>query len=106
MLTDGMNRETAAATTTVVIVLDGDTDAGYRTARKLLAEGCRVAVAARHPADVVRVMHGYPAEQVMVIAADIADQRQWRCVTERVIERFGHIDTVMCGEAPTLRASA
>ena len=54
----------------------------------------------------VRVMHGYPAEQVMVIAADIADQRQWRCVTERVIERFGHIDTVMCGEAPALRASA
>jgi hypothetical protein len=51
-------------------------------------------------------MHGYPAQQVMVIAADIADQRQWRCVTERVTERFGHIDTVMRGEAPTLRASA
>jgi hypothetical protein len=28
-----MDRETADTTTTVVLVLDGDTDAGYRTAR-------------------------------------------------------------------------
>lgn len=101
-----MNRETALAATTVVLVLDGDTDAGYRTARKLLAEGARVAVAARHAADVVRVMHGYPAEQVMLIAADVADQRQFRRVTERVVDRFGRIDSVVRADATALRASA
>ena len=101
-----MNREIAVAATTVVLVLDGDTDAGYRTARKLLAEGCRVAVAARHPADVVRVMHGYPAEQVMVIAADVDDHRQWRRLTEQVTDRFGRIDRVVRAEGTTLRASA
>jgi hypothetical protein len=76
-LTEAMNRETADATATVVLVLDGDTDAGYRMARGLLADGCRVAVVARHPGDVVRVMHGYPADRVMAIAADdMTDQRQ------------------------------
>jgi hypothetical protein len=78
--------ETASTASTVVIVLDGDTDAGYRLASGLLADGRRVAVVARHPGDVVRVMHGYPAE--------------------RVLARFGRIDTVVRAEESALRASA
>jgi NAD(P)-dependent dehydrogenase (short-subunit alcohol dehydrogenase family) len=101
-----MNRETSDTATTVVLVLDGGTDAGYRMARKLLADGCRVAVIARHPGDVVRVMHGYPADRVIAIAADITDQRQWSRVTERVIARFGRIDTVIRAEDTALRISA
>jgi NAD(P)-dependent dehydrogenase (short-subunit alcohol dehydrogenase family) len=100
-----MNRETASTATTVVLVLDGDTDAGYRMARKLLGDGCRVAVA-RHPGDVVRVMHGYPADRVIAIAADVTDQRQWSRVIERVIARFGRIDTVIRAEDTALRISA
>jgi NAD(P)-dependent dehydrogenase (short-subunit alcohol dehydrogenase family) len=90
-----MDRETADTTTTVVLVLDGDTDAGYRMARTLLADGCRVAVIGRHPGGVVRVVHGYPADQVVAIAADMTDQRQWNRVTEQVRNRFGRIDTVV-----------
>jgi NAD(P)-dependent dehydrogenase (short-subunit alcohol dehydrogenase family) len=101
-----MSRETSDTTTTVVLVLDGDTDAGYRMARKLLADGLRVAVTARHASGAVRVMHGYPADRVMVIAADTTDQHQWSRVTERVMARFGRIDTVIRAEDTALRASA
>jgi NAD(P)-dependent dehydrogenase (short-subunit alcohol dehydrogenase family) len=93
-----MDRETTDTTTTVVLVLDGDTDAGYRMARKLLADGCRVAVIGRHPDAVVRVMHGHPADRVFAIAADTTDQRQWNRVTEAVRDRFGRLDTVIRAE--------
>jgi NAD(P)-dependent dehydrogenase (short-subunit alcohol dehydrogenase family) len=101
-----MSREITDTPTTVVLVLDGDTDAGYQLARRLLADGHRVAVVARHPGDVVRVMHGYPADQVMVIAGDTTDQRQWSRITERVLGRFGRIDTVVRAQDATLRESA
>jgi NADP-dependent 3-hydroxy acid dehydrogenase YdfG len=100
-----MVRETASATS-VVIVLDGDTDAGHRMAGRLLAGGRRVAVVARHPSHVVRIMHGRSADRVMVIAADVEDRRQWSRVTERVRERFGRIDSVVRAEQPPWRASA
>jgi NADP-dependent 3-hydroxy acid dehydrogenase YdfG len=101
-----MSREIADTATTVVLVLDGDTDAGYELARKLLANGRRVAVVGRHPGNLVRVMHGYPADRVMVIASDITDKRQWTLMTERVRDRFGRIDTVVRAEDETLRALA
>lgn len=93
-----MIRETASTASTVVIVVDGDTDAGYRMARRLLASGRRVAVVARHPGGAVRVMHGQPADRVLVIAGDVDDQGQWSRITERVTERFGRIDTVVRAE--------
>ena len=90
-----MDRETADTTTTVVLVLDGDTDAGYRMAHELLADGCKVAVTGRHPDGVVRVMHGYSAERVMAVAADMTDRRQWNRVTQLVRDRFGRLDSVV-----------
>ena len=101
-----MIRETASTTGTVVIVLDGDTDAGHRMVSNLLAGGRRVAVVARYAGDAVRVMHGQSADRVMVIAANIDDPRQCSRVTERVTERFGRVDAVLRAEDATLRASA
>jgi NAD(P)-dependent dehydrogenase (short-subunit alcohol dehydrogenase family) len=101
-----MNRETASPASTVTIVLDGETDAAYRLARSLLAAGRRVAVVARHPADAVRVMHGQSADRVLVIAGDVDDSRQWRRITERVMDRFGRIDTVVRSEGVALAISA
>jgi NAD(P)-dependent dehydrogenase (short-subunit alcohol dehydrogenase family) len=100
-----MERETASATATVVIVLDGDTDAGHQLARRLLAEGRRVVAVTRHPADAVRIMHGQSADRVMAVAADTEDPRQWHRVTELVRSRFGRIDTVVRADG-VLRASA
>ena len=101
-----MTRETSSVAANVVVVLDSDTDAGYQLARRLLADGRRVAVVARHPGDVVRVMHGYPAERVMVIAADTTDDHQWSRMIECVMARFGRIDTVIRAEDTALRISA
>jgi NAD(P)-dependent dehydrogenase (short-subunit alcohol dehydrogenase family) len=104
-----MNRQNASATTTVVIVLDGDTDAGHRLARDLLAQGRCVAVVARHPGAAVGVMHGHPADRVMAIGGDVADPRQWRQLTKRVVDRFGRIDAVVRGASGSdaaLRTSA
>lgn len=101
-----MIREMPSHTGTVVIVLDGDTEAGRRLARRKLADGHRVVVVARHAVDAVEVMHGQSADRVMVIAADVADARQWSRLTERVMARFGRIDTIERPSAPVLRASA
>ncbi|MET0475367.1 MAG: SDR family NAD(P)-dependent oxidoreductase [Mycobacterium sp.] len=101
-----MKRETFSVAGNVVVVLDSDTDAGCELARRLLDEGRRVVAVTRHPAGAVRVMHGHPADRVMVIAADTADPAQWSQLTERAMDEFGRIDTVVRAEDAALRASA
>lgn len=100
-----MIRQMPSHTTAVVVVLDGDTDAGRRLARRALAGGDRVVVVARHAGDAVEVMHGHSADRVMVIAADVADAGQWSRLTERVTARFGRIDRVVRGEGAALRSA-
>jgi NAD(P)-dependent dehydrogenase (short-subunit alcohol dehydrogenase family) len=92
--------------TSVVVVLDSETDAGCQLARRLLAQGNCVAAVSRHATAAVRVMHGHPSDRVMVIAADTTDERQWNQVTERVTRRFGRIDTITRAGDAALRASA
>ncbi|MCV7013770.1 SDR family NAD(P)-dependent oxidoreductase [Mycolicibacterium madagascariense] len=101
-----MNHGTASSAGNVVIVLDGDTEAGQSLARRLLAEGRRVAVVVRHAADGVAVLHGQSYDRVMVIAADADDRAQWSRVTERVRDRFGRIDTVVRAQDAALRLPA
>ena len=101
-----MIRERDSLSSSVVIVLDGGTDAGRRLARRKLADGHRVVVVARHAGDAVEVMHGHSANRVMVIAADVSDARQWSRLTARVLARFGRIDGVVRAEGAALRSSA
>ena len=101
-----MNREMRTLADTVVIVLDGDTDAGRDLARRLLAEGRRVAAVSRHPGAGVRLLHGHSADRVMLIAADTTDERQWGLVLQRVTQRFGRVDDVVRAGDAVLRASA
>ncbi|KAA0101163.1 SDR family NAD(P)-dependent oxidoreductase [Mycolicibacterium sp. P1-18] len=101
-----MIRETDSLAGTVVIVLDGGTDAGRQLAQRKLADGHRVVVVARHACDAVEVLHGHSADRIMVIAADVDDARQWSRVTARVTERFGRVDAVVRAAGATLRASA
>jgi NAD(P)-dependent dehydrogenase (short-subunit alcohol dehydrogenase family) len=105
-LTDLVIRERDSLASTVVIVLDGGTDAGRRLARRKLADGHRVAVVARNACDAVEVMHGHSADRVMVIAADVDDPRQWSGVTARVTARFGRVDDVVRAEGAAWRSSA
>jgi NADP-dependent 3-hydroxy acid dehydrogenase YdfG len=80
----------------VVLVVDADTDDGYRIAREFLCAGCRVAATARCAADLVRIMHGYRAERVLAVAADMHDDKQRQRVMARVERHFGRIDAMLC----------
>lgn len=80
----------------VVLVVDADTDDGYRIARELLCAGCRVTATAHCPADLVRIMHGYGADRVLAVAADMHDDKQRQRVIARVERQFGHIDAMLC----------
>ena len=81
----------------VVLVIDADTDDGYRIAREFLSAGCRVAATAHSPADLVRIMHGYGADRVLAVAADMNDDKQRQRVIARVERQFGRIDAMLCG---------
>jgi NADP-dependent 3-hydroxy acid dehydrogenase YdfG len=81
----------------VVLIVDADTDDGYRIAREFLCTGCRVAATAHCAADLVRIMHGYGAERVLAVAADMHDDKQRQRVIARVERQFGRIDAMLCG---------
>jgi NADP-dependent 3-hydroxy acid dehydrogenase YdfG len=80
----------------VVLVVDADTDDGYRLAREFLCVGCRVAATALCAADLVRILHGYGAEKVLAVAADMHDDKQRQRVIARVERQFGRIDATVC----------
>jgi short-subunit dehydrogenase involved in D-alanine esterification of teichoic acids len=74
------------------LVVHAGTDAGYRIARDLLGGGCRVAVTSRYATDIARVLHGYPAHQVLAIAAE---DSQLNRVISRVESRWGVINAII-----------
>lgn len=88
----------------VVLVLDADTDTGRDTARRLLQAGFRVAVTARHPAPLTRIMHGYSASQIIAITADTSDAAQFDHLMDRIEHRFGHaVDRIVGTDAEARR---
>jgi NAD(P)-dependent dehydrogenase (short-subunit alcohol dehydrogenase family) len=74
------------------LVLHAGTDRGCRIARDLLRAGCRVAVTSRRPVDLARILHGYPAERVLAIAAEESQLCQ---VISRVEGRWGEINAII-----------
>ncbi|MBV9091403.1 MAG: hypothetical protein JO044_16105 [Mycobacteriaceae bacterium] len=74
------------------LVLHAGSDRGYRIARGLLQAGCRVAVTGRCVTDLARILPGYPAGQVLAIAAS---QSQLPRVISRVQARWGAIDVII-----------
>jgi NAD(P)-dependent dehydrogenase (short-subunit alcohol dehydrogenase family) len=74
------------------LVLHAGSDRGYRLARDLLRAGCRVAVTSRYATDIARILHGYPAEQVLAIAAEESQLNQ---VTNRVEGRWGSVNAII-----------
>jgi NAD(P)-dependent dehydrogenase (short-subunit alcohol dehydrogenase family) len=84
-----MAHKTSDISDPVVLVLDAGTDTGCRIARKLLSDGRRVAISDRHPAELTRIMHGYPSSQVLAIAADTEDPAQLGRLFAHVCDYFG-----------------
>lgn len=87
-----MDTETRYSSGRVVVVLDAGTAAGYRAARALLADGCRVVATDKQAAALVRILHGQHAEHLLLLAADDSQLDQ---VLARAKARFGRVDSVI-----------
>ena len=78
-----------------VLILDAGCDAGRRIARSFLADGFRVVVTGRHVGDLIDILHGH-GSRALAIAADTHDVAQAQRLVDRVEQRFGTIDSVVC----------
>ena len=85
----------------IVLVLEAGSEAGARLARKLLRDGHRVAVTSRHASDLVGIMHGYPSDRVLAVAADPDDPAQRARLLARVRDYFG-VDRLYTVASPML----
>ncbi len=76
----------------VVVVLDAGSVEGCRAAQSLLADGCQVVATDRRAADLVRIVYGQCADNLLLLAAG-ADQLNQ--VLARARTRFGRVDAVI-----------
>lgn len=80
---------------TVVLVSGAGSGIGQATARAFLENGASVCVVGRREEPLRRTVEGFPAEQVLVCAADVADRAQVEEVVSTTVERFGRLDVVV-----------
>ena len=80
-----------------MLITHADSDAGYRRARELLADGLRVVVTAEHASRITRILLGQNADQVLAVAADLSDPKQYARLVERTKDRLGHITWIVDG---------
>lgn len=81
----------------VVLIRHAGTDTGYRLAREFLQSGRRVVVTSRYTTDLTRILHGYGADQVLALAADLDEARQREEVLARAATRLGQVAMVVDG---------
>jgi meso-butanediol dehydrogenase / (S,S)-butanediol dehydrogenase / diacetyl reductase len=80
---------------TVVLVTGAGSGIGQATARAFLENGASVCVVGRGEEPLHRTVEGFPAERVLVCAADVADRAQVEKVVSTTVERFGRLDVVV-----------
>lgn len=76
----------------VVVVLDAGSIGGCHAAQALLADGCKVVATDRHAADLVRIIYGQRADNLLLLAAG---PDQFGQVLARARARFGRVDAVI-----------
>ncbi|TQC50423.1 SDR family NAD(P)-dependent oxidoreductase [Rhodococcus sp. WS4] len=88
----------------VVVVTAAGSEQGRRTAQELLDSGWCVAVTARTVAELARIMPGMSGHRLLAVAADPGDPRQVERLLDRVLGRFGRIDSVLGAESSIVSA--
>ncbi|MGI8755512.1 MAG: SDR family NAD(P)-dependent oxidoreductase [Acidimicrobiales bacterium] len=81
----------------VVIITGASTGLGPEMARRFVAEGARVLLAARRE----ELVQGVAAEigpQAVAVGADVTDEDHVRAMVARAVAEFGHVD-VLCNNA-------
>ena len=85
-----------------VIITGGSTGIGAAVARRFLAEGARVAVWCRNPANAKAIAVELP-ELAVVAAVDVADPEGVDSAFAESVERLGGLDTVICNAGISIR---
>src|SRR5690242_264286 len=81
---------------TAVLITGGGSGIGLATARALLGEGARVAIAGRDEAKLRQAAAGLDGgDRLLVQPADVTDKEQVANLVRRVTERFGRIDILV-----------
>ena len=83
----------------VVLLTHADSDAGHQRALALLADGHRVAVTARHPTRLARILAAHSSGQMVALAADIDDPLQFAKLLERTAAKLGEVRWIMDGQS-------
>ncbi|WP_148222436.1 SDR family NAD(P)-dependent oxidoreductase [Rhodococcus opacus] len=99
-----MNTDEAGTARGVVVVTAAGSEQGSRTAQELLDSGWCVAVTARTVAELARIMPGMSGHRLLAVAADPGDPRQVEQLLDRVLARFGGIDSVLGAESSVASA--
>lgn len=79
----------------VAIVTGAASGIGEATARRLVAEGAKVALVDREEALLEEVAKSLPANQVMIETADVSDSRAVDGMVAAVVDRFGRLDVIV-----------
>lgn len=80
----------------VALVTGGSRGLGFKLAETLLAEGCKVAICARDPAELERARASLSARgEVFAIPCDVCDRVDVRRMVGDVTQHFGRIDIVI-----------
>jgi len=92
-----VTRRTCSFAGKVVLITGGSRGLGLILARQLCAEGARVALLARDPAELARarqelVQHG---GEVLTISCDLLDREQIDAAVQNVVNHFGGLDVVI-----------
>jgi NAD(P)-dependent dehydrogenase (short-subunit alcohol dehydrogenase family) len=92
-----MQRREADLTGQVVLITGGSRGLGLALAREFAAQGCRIALCARDPAELSRAEQALEEDgaDVFRVCCDLREQDQVERMTQAVGERFGRIDILV-----------
>ncbi|HKI01686.1 MAG TPA: SDR family NAD(P)-dependent oxidoreductase [Thermoanaerobaculia bacterium] len=82
----------------VAVVTGGSRGLGLLMARELAAEGARLAILARDPAELDlarRELTSIGGRRVLALPCDVGDREEVRWAIDRVVERFGRLDVLI-----------
>jgi NAD(P)-dependent dehydrogenase (short-subunit alcohol dehydrogenase family) len=87
-----------ALTGQVVLITGGSRGLGLAMAREFVTLGCRVAICARDEAGLVRARKELEdrGAEVLAVRCDVGDRDDVERMVERVRERFGRVDVLVC----------
>jgi NAD(P)-dependent dehydrogenase (short-subunit alcohol dehydrogenase family) len=89
------------------LITGGSAGLGLVLARRLAAEGARLALCGRGAARLEQAAGGLRGlgGQVLTIVADVSQERQTRLAVEQTVERFGGLDLACCCAGQSMRGA-